>query len=1098
MSLPKLNYNNGIVFAIFLILSIGLCRSGLSQSFKLSTYKALEDVAENYMDHAKYDSAVYYFSQLVEKSSNESEWQKNIQYYLRLIEAYRIMDLFTEADSCLAILELNKNFKLSNYPIEKAEFLHQKGTSQGDQGNYENAINYLDESVQLRIGNSSSADSLLAKSYNNMGTYFYYLGDMKQSLYYYEEAIKIASLRNKNDGEVASYIQNQGIIYARMGDFESALTNFNKTLAVSTEILDPDDPGIANIYVNLGQLSSLLGRYEEALHYNDLAEDIYIKKFGREYGALGAIYINKSRIYIKLADFDEAVRYLNNALNIYKLYQGPDHPDIARIYNNLGSVFITKKDFELALDYFRRSIKIQNDTDARSILMRNIANAYAKIGNVEEADLAYTQALSYTLQELGKEHHEYGNTQKSYGDFLVENKRYQKAEGYIKAAIENFKLHFNERNTNIADLYVLYGQYFYGVKQYEKALETFQKAMIANDQKYENMDVFQNSGTSTVLSKLTLVTVLLEKAKSFSKLYEVNSDEKYLRTSLICYQDAMPIFEKLRSELNYESKFILMDRTSKHFNNAYSDFYKNYKNQNDIEALNKTFEFVEKNKASVLLSSMKNMDAIKFGGIPEESQKVERQLKERISGYENLIYNQKELRNPDSGKIVLWEKMLFELTNRYDSLIEVFGEDYPAYYDLKYDNKVITISEIQNELATDEAIIEYILTDSSLYTFVIDKTSGNFYKTTVDSVFYQNLNELQEVANIDFSSHNLEDYKNYVSASNLVYQTLFSKFANTIKNKKMIIIPDGALGYLSFESLITTLPEMDKINYRNLDYLIKSYPISYSYSSTLLFKNNVAKTSGNEVLAFAPSYDYEPNNIEAESALRQMTNQLKPLLNAQEEVKNVIDIFHGKVYNNEEATETNFKQNSEAYDVLHLAMHTILDDEDPMYSKMVFSMNNDTLNDGYLNTFEIYNLNLKAQLAVLSACNTGSGEIRNGEGIMSLARGFIYSGVPSIVMTLWEVDDKSGADIMTNFYKYLKDGQSKDVALQNAKIEYLSTATQLMAHPYFWSAYVNVGNSKPLRFSGSNNYLGYAAGAILVMVLVFLFLRKQKKTTLKR
>jgi CHAT domain-containing protein len=223
-----------------------------------------------------------------------------------------------------------------------------------------------------------------------------------------------------------------------------------------------------------------------------------------------------------------------------------------------------------------------------------------------------------------------------------------------------------------------------------------------------------------------------------------------------------------------------------------------------------------------------------------------------------------------------------------------------------------------------------------------------------------------------------------------------------------------------------------------------------------------------------------------------VTNRLKPLVNAQEEVSNVINIFHGDIFNNEKATESNFKLNSEGYDVLHLAMHTIIDDEDPMYSKMVFSMGNDSTNDGYLNTFEIYNLNLKAQLAVLSACNTGSGKIRNGEGIMSLARGFIYAGVPSIVMTLWEVDDKSGADIMTNFYSYLKDGQAKDKALQNAKLEYLSTASQLRAHPYFWSAYVNVGNSNPLRKSHKYELVIYAS-ILFLAIFAFIFYRRQKK-----
>jgi len=424
-------------------------------------------------------------------------------------------------------------------------------------------------------------------------------------------------------------------------------------------------------------------------------------------------------------------------------------------------------------------------------------------------------------------------------------------------------------------------------------------------------------------------------------------------------------------------------------------------------------------------------------------------------------------------------------------LIKVFGEQYPAYYDLKYDHSVININEVQVNLDADQAIVEYTLTDSSLYTFLITPISTAFYKTELDSTFYRKLAILQQMAKIDYADHKLSDFKQYITASNDIYLTLFSKVDEEIKDRRIIIIPDGKLGYLSFESLVTTLPDMKSIDYRNLDYLIKKNPISYSYSSTLLFKNNVSKTSGNSVLAFAPEYKSGIGSNESESTLRQITNQLKPLVNAQEEVVNVMNLFRGTVFKNDEATESNFKSNSPKYDVLHLAMHTLMNDEDPMYSKMVFTMDNDSIEDGYLNTFEIYNLNLNAQLAVLSACNTGSGKILNGEGIMSLARGFIYSGVPSIVMTLWEVDDKSGADIMTGFYSHLKAGLSKDVALQKAKLDYLSTASQLRAHPYFWSAYVNIGNSKPLQESETFNYL-LVLGLILISALVLFFLKRKK------
>lgn len=1093
MFLPKLNYKKGLVFPFFIFLQFSCYHTIIAQSLISIQQKDLEIKAERFMTLSQYDSAISLLYELKLEANKNSDWVHEIKYSLRIVEAFRSADKFTETDSCLLLIENNTDYNIDDYPLKKAEFLHQKGTSIGNQGKHEEAIKLLDQVVDLRYAVNGNSDTLLAKTFNNIGTYYYYLGDLKKASSFYEKALKLALQTKSQASNVASFMQNIGIIYARMGDFEMALKYFNDNLRINKENLSEDNQDIAQIYLNLGQLHSLLGRYTEALEYNNLAEKIYIKKFGNEYGSLGTIYLNKSRIFSKLSDPEEADKYLKNALNIYNLHLKPDHPNIARTYNNLGIIAMSKKNYLEAINYFQKSLLIKKDTDSKSIQLRNLAEAHKKLENFHEAENYYELSIASVKSVLGKDHFEYGNSVEKYGEFLIGQKRFGEAEENILQAIDNHLVNYDERNSNVAEVYLLYGQFFEKTNNHLKALEYFQKATIANNYLFSDYNIYSNPEPMDVISEPLSLTILLNKADAFSKLYKEDHPRiEYLNAGLSCYQDAMPVFEKLRSKLRYESKFILMEKTSSHFKYAFEHYHENYILRPNDSSLNLIFEFTEKNKAAVLLSSMKNMEAIKFGGIPEEFQNFESQLKERISGYENLIYNQKELKRPDSSKIVLWEKRLFELSNKYDSLINVFGKEYPSYYDLKYDNKVISITEVQKQLANDEVVIEYALTDSALFTLVIDSEKSNYYKTKIDNNFKINLGVLQQVAEIDLANHNLQDFKNYVIASHEVYKILFSKFEDKITDKKLIIIPDGKLGYLAFESLVASLPDMQNINYRNLDYLIKKYPISYSYSSTLLFKNNVANSSGNDVLAFAPKYTFVENENENQSALRQMTNRLKPLINAQEEVANVIDIFQGKIYNNEEATETNFKLYSEGFDVLHLAMHTIINDEDPMYSKLVFSMNNDTTNDGYLNTFEIYNLNLNAQLAVLSACNTGSGKILNGEGIMSLARGFIYAGVPSIVMTLWEVDDKSGADIMTNFYSYLKEGQSKDVALQNAKIKYLSTATQLRSHPYFWSAYVNVGNTKPLRMSSQIDYFLYL-GILIFVIFATLILRQRKK-----
>lgn len=1086
MFLPKIMGKNAKIKLLLIIaVFVSVCAHTQSDQSINSV------IAEQYITAAKYDSAIILFNSISQEAENNENWEVFIHSYLRLANIYKILGQYNKVDSCILILESHSEFKISDYKDPNAERLHQKGTALGDRGEYKQAIALLEEVIEIRTALNGPQDTLMSKSFNNMGTYYYYLGDLKKANQYYEWALELAMLSESQKGDIAMYLQNIGIIYARLGDFEKTLEYFKRNLEINSETLNEDDPAIAQIYLNLGQFYSILSRFDESIKYFDLAEEIYIKVFGVEYISLGTIYLNKGSIYVQISDTEEAEKYLKNALNIYTQLLNPDHPNIARIYNNLGFVYLTKKDYDQAKEFFQRSLDIQNDPSSQSMLLLNLATVYAENNDFLKAQSYIEQSIDKAKNELGDTHYQYGNALEFYGQFLLDQHELELAEGYIIEALRVHKLNFDIKNSDVSDVYNLYGDYHAKSKDYLSALKYYQQSMIANDYSFSDTNIFSNPENLNPISESTLLNTLLNKASSFSNLYKYNESIIYLEASLLCYEDAMEVFDRLKSRLKTDSKFILTDESKNQFDKAYDTYFTHYDLTKDKNLLNNSFRFAEKNKAAVLLSSMQDINAMEFGGIPTEQLSLEKDLKERINGYEQLIYDQINLIKPDSSKIVLWERRLFDLTNKYNSLIEFFGNSYPAYFELKYDFDVSNLDYIQSQLKANQAIIEYTLVDSAIYTYLITADVSKLVRTFIDATFYENLRIVQRSVNLDFANHTLQDFSKYVRASNKLYEVLLSDFINEITDKKLIIIPDGILGYLAFEALIIELPDdLSRINYRSLSYLIKEFPISYSYSSTLLFKNQNSKSSGNSVLAFAPSYQVKNLKSEDYTYDRNTAAKLKPLFNAQQEVANINKIFKGRVFANDLASEENFKANSSDYDVLHFAMHTLLDDEDPMHSKMVFTQGLDSIEDGFLNTYEIYNLNLKAQLAVLSACNTGSGKIINGEGIMSLARGFIYAGVPSIIMTLWEIDDKSGADIMTGFYKKLKDGLDKDIALQVSKLDYLSTASQLRAHPYFWSAYVNIGNTSPLKNNRTGNLI--FAIPLFIFIIIILIIKKKK------
>jgi hypothetical protein len=530
------------------------------------------------------------------------------------------------------------------------------------------------------------------------------------------------------------------------------------------------------------------------------------------------------------------------------------------------------------------------------------------------------------------------------------------------------------------------------------------------------------------------------------------------------------LYQQITSGLDSEnSRLLLTSRVNEIYNLAVKVTAEIYNITGKTEYLNLAFEFSEKSKASVLLSLIRETEAMKIGNIPEPIRMKETEIKSEIAQYRNLIFEEKQKATPNNLKIGQWQTSLNNKRLAYDSIIGLLEKEYPEYYNLKYNFDVVSIQEVQKKLLIGVLLIEYKLVDSVLYSFIISKEEVRlmevfFEEGMISEVekFISLMNTFPDVTNVHQNS------LAFAELGNSLFKKLFP--LEIPPQSELIVIPDDVLGYLSFDALVTAYPQSGQIDFRKIQYLIQSHPISYGYSATLLFRENNTQIRKKNLLAMAPVYSTEINMSGIDDTLmRDLNKLLTPLNYALQEVENISENFNGRLMTNQDATESNFKAAASDYNILHFAMHTLFDDENPFASKLVFSLEGDTIDDGFLNTYEIYNLDLNAELAVLSACQTGVGKLNKGEGIMSLARGFFYAGVPGIVMTLWAIEDISSAEIVTSFYGYLKSGSKKDHALRNAKLDYLQKANQLQAHPYFWAAYVQIGNSDPLS-PGINKY----------------------------
>ena len=374
------------------------------------------------------------------------------------------------------------------------------------------------------------------------------------------------------------------------------------------------------------------------------------------------------------------------------------------------------------------------------------------------------------------------------------------------------------------------------------------------------------------------------------------------------------------------------------------------------------------------------------------------------------------------------------------------------------------MKKAQQIIREGQALVEYRICDTSLFAFII--TNKDYF------VLLQNLNvNLDQIADDYLNLLKDKDFNktvinpNFLNLSYTLHSLLFKPIDSLINVNSLIIIPDGILGYIPFETLLTEKANIDSNDYSDLPYLIKKISVNYAYSAALYLLSTEKSQNDNDfrLLAMAP-FSSDKDNITSDneilSALRERGINQISLPGTKTEVENINKLFPGTIYFDSAATEMAFWNYAKNYGLLHIASHGIIDDQNPMYSKLLFYKDTkDSIYDGELNTYELFNMQINADLAVLSACNTGSGKLQKGEGIMSMARGFLYAGVPSIVMTLWSVDDRSSAELIKYFYKYLKEGKSKDEALRQSKLDYLTkTKNPEKLHPRYWAGYVLIGD----------------------------------------
>lgn len=908
----------------------------------------------------------------------------------------------------------------------------------------------------------SKATATLSKDDTTYARMLFLLGEsyrfseiFTESEQYFKAAIDIQSRKIPLSPNYALSLNNLGILYMNFGYYDLAEAAHKKALKIRQQIGGEQHIDCANSLNNLAILYKITARY-------DLAEPLY-----------------------------------KEAAEIRRKIVGENHLDYASSLNNLANLYWHRGDYTLAESLHKKTLRIRKDIlgdkhIAYATSLFNLAGLYTDMKKYDLAEPLHIESMQIRKNILGNKHPNYANSLNNLATLYKDSHRFDLAEPLMLEATAIYAEVFGKYHSDYIMSVVNLAELYKSMNNTPKAWAYVQDLMNSNSGGHISINI--NQAWADSLASRTYINT----ENMFSSLniaYELLSSEntpEAKEKQVIITELALRILRKERDNFSEEGDKL---RSLKGTNTWVLNGLKLL--DSDIYA-EKAFVLAEQSKSVLLLNAAQTQQAYTFGDLPDSLIQKEKHLQQQKTVYEAGILEVRPKHEIDSLR-----NLLNKLNLNIIEFARNIEKSYPKYAALKYQQKDANIADIQKLLSPNTALIEYVVGDSTTYIFYLDKKQLKIsrFHITSDSLNIQAQKLQHCLSNYDLiKDDEAQAYTNYTQIAHWFYQNILAQPLQNAQNiTHLIIIPDGDLSHLPFETFLTTAAD-PKGNYSQLAYLVNDFSISYNYSASL-WKENLAQQNRQNnglMLGFVANYAIKLDSNKFDQRLPadlRLRNFLRVLPAAQKEVESLSQHFKGYFAFDNLASEQEFKSKASKYSIIHLAMHGLLDERNPILSSLAFTENGDSSENNFLHAYEISKMQLNADLVVLSACETGFGKFEQGNGTASLARAFMYAGVPALVVSLWAVNDGSTNILMQSFYSNLATGMDKAEALRQAKLEYIRNAKGKAAHPAFWSAFVQLGDSQPINIynNNSNWYIWAILAAILLglaAILGYKFIRK--------
>ncbi len=642
---------------------------------------------------------------------------------------------------------------------------------------------------------------------------------------------------------------------------------------------------------------------------------------------------------------------------------------------------------------------------------------------------------------------------------------------------------------------------------YLRAQPFFYKGLqmsIAADGEKINPNNLPNFGDSKTRCDDVMMTYRLLQALYYNYyyLYEQNHNLSNKDILLNFLEKITQLYERKTAALQNGANF---DQVADEYQTLQSDYIRLYmflyKKDKSAKILDAIIQHAENSKSIATRRHLNQDKAFALAGVPAPIVAAYKQEKDLLKSleiqYAVLLKESRKAEAEQVQKIIVDKKLNLQKTETE------LQQNYPQYAQLMYNPPVKGLVDIQKNMDKRSAFLYCLGYYKLERQLIICKDtawlSDNEYDWYAQTEMIDVTENMVQSANWSILSEQ-QQLDSFASHYRFLTKKIFPDEAslNSRNISQLIISPAKISNIVPFELLLLS-DKKPADTYKSLDYLLKKYAVQYVNSATLWLENKQqsARNSHNgKVLAYAPTYQQGVKNKNRSDIIKNMRANLSELSGTVREIDNLKQYYYGDFRTGVAANEQQFRQDlQQPYAILHLAMHGLWDSDNPDLSALVLSESEDTTADNFLNAYELAQLQSSSQLVVLSACETGKGEQQSTDGVMSIARYLMYGGAPAVIATRWQVNDQATAFIMQNFYKYIYEGKKVKEAIRTAQLDYLSQAKGMAAHPHYWAAFINIGNTDESVYLAHKDWavLYYIIGALSVSALVGLGWWKWRK-----